>query len=93
MKDDIVAVMYVYLPDIGYIAELQLGHPFCFYVFRIDSKLRDIRNGDQYTIDLWDHDFYNTIKAEIYKDNNYNWKNTVINHYKSLNAIMHAFNS
>lgn len=94
--NDIVAVVYIYLPQIGYITELQIGSPFCFYVFRIDTKLRDIRNGitqmsDEYKVDLWDNNFYDDVKSKILEDNFYDWQTAVIEHYKKLNEVMPSF--
>lgn len=83
-SDDIVAMIYIYMPSIGYIVELQVGSPFCFHVFRNDTKLRDIRSGlleapVKQPVDFWDNDFYSTIKSKILNDNNYDWKSDVFN--------------
>lgn len=91
--DDIVAVIYIYLPTIGYIVEMQVGSPFCFYVFRNDSKLRDVKNGVLETrvkspIDFWDHDFYSTIKSKIHINKNYDWKHAVVKHYQQQNSYL-----
>lgn len=37
---DILQYVYVYFPDIGHITELQIGHVFASYTFKIDSEIR-----------------------------------------------------
>lgn len=53
---DIVQFVYVFLPQIGYIIEFQVGHPFAFYTFRLDTHLRNLRKegvDTSHMIDLW----------------------------------------
>lgn len=65
---DIIQYAFAYVSDIGYIAEIQVGHPFAMYTFTRDSLLRDMRLAGQSTtglVDLWDNDFYGTVKDKI----------------------------
>lgn len=65
---DIIQYAFVYIPKIGYIAEIQVGHPFVMYTFSRDSLLRDLRLAGQCTkgiVDLWDNDFYDAVKQYI----------------------------
>jgi hypothetical protein len=49
---DIVAYLFVFLPNIGHIAELQIGHSFAAYTFEMDSLIRDQKtNADVF--DFW----------------------------------------
>lgn len=58
---DIVQYVYLYFEDIGFIVELQIGHPLALYTFEMDS-LRRV-GGSQ--VDLWENDFYSTTKDYI----------------------------
>lgn len=60
---DIVQYMYVYLEQIGYIIEFQIGSEFATQTFKIDSELRDDPNCGK--VDLWNKDFYNDVKTYI----------------------------
>lgn len=62
---DIVQYAFVYIPSFGYIAEIQVAHPFVMYTFHRDSILRDMRNAGKSTegfVDLWDDNFYSDAK-------------------------------
>lgn len=50
---DIVNYAFCYIPSIGYIIELQIGHPIASYVFTIDSGKRDYKPEYNDVIDLW----------------------------------------
>lgn len=69
---DIVAYMFVYLPSIGHIAELQIGHPFAAYTFEMDSLIRDQKFGHN-IFDFWSipsdrkNCFYIEVKNKILK--------------------------
>lgn len=64
---DIIQYVYVYLPDVGYIIEFQIGHPFAMYVFTSDSLIRD---GNSDVVDLWENNFYNNVvKLILNKEN------------------------
>lgn len=60
---DIFQFMYVYDLLVGYIIEIQVGHPFAFLTFSIDSALREDKNCG--LIDLWNDGFYGDVKAYI----------------------------
>lgn len=65
---DIILYAFAYVPSIGYIAEIQVGHPFAMYTFARDSLLRDKRLNNEPTdglVDLWDNDLYGHVKAKI----------------------------
>jgi len=72
---DIVQYLFVYLPEVGHVVEIQLGHPFARETFKRDSFLRENKNNlaeDQLPVDLWgdfnsetkksEHDLYNEVK-------------------------------
>ena len=65
---DITQYVYVYLPEIGYIIEFQIGHPFAALTFTIDSALRD--NPNCYLVDLWNGGFYEMMKGALLKQAN-----------------------
>lgn len=64
---DIIYFAYFYIPEYGYIFEVQIGHPFALYVFKRDSYLRD--NKDSNLIDFWNFGFYNFIKNKLINRN------------------------
>lgn len=41
---DIVAYAFATIPESDYICEIQIGHPFAFVTFTIDSIIRDLKN-------------------------------------------------
>lgn len=66
--NDIIQYAFAYVPAIGYIAEIQVGHPFVMYTFKRDSLIRDMRDANQSTsniVDLWDNNLYSLVKAKI----------------------------
>lgn len=63
--NDVVNYIYIYLPEVGYIAEIQVGHEFAAFTFERDSYLRDHPEDRKNLIDLWDNDFYSTVKTAI----------------------------
>lgn len=65
---DIIQYAFAYVPAIGYIVEIQVGHPFAMYTFKRDSLIRDMRDANESTekiVDLWDNNLYGLIKAKI----------------------------
>ncbi len=60
---DITQYVYVYLDDVHYPIELQIGHEFASHTFTIDSALRD--NPNCGLTDLWSGGFYNEVKQYI----------------------------
>jgi len=65
---DIIQYAFAYIPSIGYIIEIQVGHPFAMYTFKVDSKIRDLRLAGGSTdgiVDLWDNGFYDFVKSSI----------------------------
>lgn len=60
---DITQYGYVFLPEVGYLIELQIGHPFASFTFARDSLLRD--NPQCGEVDLWKDGFYNDVKQHI----------------------------
>ena len=60
---DIIQYVYVYLDQIGYIIEFQIGSEFATHSFTINSSLRDNPNCGK--IDLWTEDFYDDVKTYI----------------------------
>jgi hypothetical protein len=66
--NDIIQYAFAYIPSIGYIVEIQVGHPFAMYTFKRDSIIRDMRDANESTsniVDLWDNNLYGLIKAKI----------------------------
>lgn len=71
--NDIIQYAFAYVPSIGYIIEIQVGHPFAMYTFKIDSIIRDKRiNGQSLEgiVDLWDNGFYDFVKSIILNKKN-----------------------
>lgn len=65
---DIIQYAFAYIPSIGYVIEIQVGHPFAMYTFTIDSKIRDMRLEGKAVddiVDLWDNGFYDFVKSSI----------------------------
>lgn len=60
---DITQYIYVYIEEIGYPIELQIGHEFASLTFTIDSALRDDK--DCGMVDLWTDDFYGKVKSYL----------------------------
>lgn len=58
---DIVQYVYLYFEDVGFIAELQIGHPFAMYSFEVYSRIRDGGQG----VDLWTDGFYTQVRDHI----------------------------
>lgn len=77
---DIIQYVYIYIPEIGYITEVQIGHPMAMLTFSLDSKKRSWissnKEGKYPGIDLWHDGFYDKFKcyllakANRIKDNN-----------------------
>lgn len=68
---DIVVFAYVWTPEIKYIMEIQIGHPFAGYTFAMDSRIRDYGHVPGETIDLWNGNVYPTMRNEILHNWNY----------------------
>lgn len=69
---DIIQYAFAYVPSIKYIIEIQVGHPFAMYVFKVDSLIRDKRLAGSSTddiVDLWDNGFYDFVKSVILNNN------------------------
>lgn len=65
---DIIQYAFAYVPSIGYIIEIQVGHPFAMYTFKVDSLIRDKRIDGislEGIVDLWDNGFYDYVKSAI----------------------------
>jgi hypothetical protein len=62
--NDIVQYMLMFIPSIGYVVEIQVGHPFASYTFQLDSAKRASADRGK-CVDLWDDDFYALVKANI----------------------------
>jgi hypothetical protein len=65
---DIIQYAFAYIPSIGYVIEIQVGHPFAMYTFKIDSKIRDMKLDGKPVddiVDLWDNGFYDFVKSSI----------------------------
>lgn len=60
---DITQYAYVYVGEIGYPVELQIGHEFASYTFTNDSALRD--NPECGAVDLWKDGYYNMVKTYL----------------------------
>lgn len=58
---DIVQYVYLYFEDIGFVTELQIGHPFATYSFEVYSSIRE--GGSQ--VDLWTDGFYVQVRDYI----------------------------
>ena len=65
---DIVHYCFAYIPECGYITELQIGHPFAGYTFTGDSLRRDAKNREkdklpyipipeEYQLNMWAKEF------------------------------------
>jgi hypothetical protein len=67
---DIIQYAFAYIPQLGYVVEIQVGHPFAMYTFSVDSLIRDKRLLGESTediVDLWDDDFYSFVKELVLK--------------------------
>ena len=65
---DIIQYAFAYVPSIGYIIEIQVGHPFAMLTFKIDSMIRDKRiegSSLEGIVDLWDNGFYGFVTSAI----------------------------
>ena len=65
---DIIQYAFAYVPSIGYIIEIQVGHTFAMYTFKVDSSIRDKRiegSSLEGIVDLWDNGFYGFVKSVI----------------------------
>ena len=78
---DIVQYLYVYLEQIGYIIEFQIGSKFATLSFKIHSALRDNPNCGK--VDLWTKGFYNDVKTYILNKAN----NTMFNDIEAKHNI------
>lgn len=65
---DIIQYVYVYLAQIGYVIEFQIGHEFASYTFAIDSAIRD--DPDCGKVDLWNDNLYDDVKTYILNSSN-----------------------
>lgn len=65
---DITQYVYVYIDDIGYPLEIQIGHEFASHTFTIDSALRDDPSCG--LVDLWRCNFYDMVKVYILNKSN-----------------------
>lgn len=64
---DILQYLFVYLPEVGHVVEIQVGHPFARETFKRDSFLRDNKSKlseDQLPVDLWGDFNVTTQKSE-----------------------------
>jgi hypothetical protein len=67
---DIVEYVFLYHKDAGFIAEVQVAHPFAAYTFHLDSAQRDMKNAGRTEeaegmLDLWKNSFYEDVKAQL----------------------------
>lgn len=70
---DITQYVYIYLEQIGYPFEVQIGHKFAAHTFTIDSAIRDAKNHGQDVsqyVDLWTKDFYADVKKYLLEQAN-----------------------
>lgn len=88
MYIDIVQYIYTYVPQIGYVIEFQVGHPFAAYTFKVDSAIRD--NPNCGFVDLWKDNVYGIVKAFLLAQANH----TVVGgmKYEALDAVHTLFN-
>jgi hypothetical protein len=65
---DIVQYAFGYIPTLGFVVELQVGHPFASFTFTRDSQIRDLRTRGESTthlLDMWDNGFYEAVRDKI----------------------------
>jgi hypothetical protein len=67
---DIVEYVFLYHKDAGFVAEVQVAHPFAAYTFHLDSAKRDVKNAGKTKeadamLDLWKGSFYDGVKAQL----------------------------
>jgi hypothetical protein len=65
---DIIQYAFAYVPSVGYVIEIQVGHLFAMYTFTVDSRIRDMRlegKSVDNIVDLWDNGFYDFVKLSI----------------------------
>ncbi|KAF2501898.1 hypothetical protein BU16DRAFT_522781 [Lophium mytilinum] len=67
MSRDLCCFIYAYLPGIGHIIEFQVNHPFASFTFSRDSYLRDHPEDEDKLADLWEEDFYTTVRDILVK--------------------------
>lgn len=60
---DIVAFVFIWLPEIGFVTEIQVGHALALNTFHLDSALRD--NPDCGYVNLWKEDYYERVRAVL----------------------------
>ena len=60
---DIVQYVHVFIDAIGYPAELQIGHPFAFHAFTIDSAIRE--NPTCGKVKLWAKGFFQDVRIYL----------------------------
>lgn len=85
---DIVQYVYVYIPQVEYVTEFQVGHPFAAYVFKLDSATRDNPAIRAHIVDLWQNNVYGIVKTYLLAQAN----NCVTNgmKYDALDAVHQA---
>lgn len=62
--NDIVTFLYYCDYDLGIIMEIQLGEPFAFYTFQLDSFNRDFPDPEK-RVSLWDFSLYENVKEYL----------------------------
>ena len=60
--------IYVYLPEVGYIAEVQIGHPFFFKVFERDSQIRREAKEKRVDYETYRKRALFNLRGQFYKD-------------------------
>jgi len=63
---DIVQFAYIYIPELGHFAELQIMHPVAAYTFHVDSILRSLSNDtvpvSERPLDVWTDGLYQGMR-------------------------------
>lgn len=81
---DIVQYVYVYIPQVGYITEFQIGSSFASYTFYVDSRLRD--DPEYKHPDLWTDKTYETVKHYILNQANNTLHNCTSEEIRTINC-------
>lgn len=65
---DITQFVYIFMKNVGYPIEIQIGHPFASHTFSLDSELRNNKTSSK--IDLWTNNFYLDVRKVILDQSN-----------------------
>jgi hypothetical protein len=71
---DIVGFVFAYIPALGFVIEVQVGHPFALYAFKLNSEMRNAKHaGDTEEelmgmLNLFHGKFYTKVKRQLLRE-------------------------